>query len=559
MDMLIADKILLKTLDLHAYIHQQRNNPDAAIKGHDAAFTVNSKLEIAYPLQETKIIQHSQNRNRTEEYIELLNAKYNATKDINYVIKAFEAAEASKAPFVNAALISKQLLSRYKNDSLVVRKNKLAYELATYDTYILKEKQKEDIANITLIQEWNSTYSKRAIELQEVNKHLQKKYPTLLATKAKISAQKLQNKLKKDNLTLIEYFFGKHTVYQFIIDADTIQLKTITEDIKDFKKNVRAYIGYFNNASAISNNILGFSQISFDLYQALHIPDVKNTVIIPDGLLNFVPFETLLTRQNTTLSFQNMPFLLKSSTVNYEISADKYLRSHGSKKVPPSVLGFFPVFENTNRALPFSLEEKNSIQENFEGLFLEKNEASYARFLDEAEKHTILHLSTHAEAGSFSRPASIQFSDQNILVNQLYGLELTADLVVLSACETGIGTLSKGEGPLSIGRGFQYAGIQNVLFSLWNVNDKTTSQLMQFFYQNLHRSESKGYAIHTAKLDYLASPTISNAQKSPYYWAAFVYYGSNQASKTSSYNWILILGILLLIILFLLGIRQKVT
>jgi len=110
MDMLIADKILLKTLDLHAYIHQQRNNPDAAIKGHDAAFTVNSKLEIAYPLQETKIIQHSQNRNRTEEYIELLNAKYNATKDINYVIKAFEAAEASKAPFVNAALISKQLL-----------------------------------------------------------------------------------------------------------------------------------------------------------------------------------------------------------------------------------------------------------------------------------------------------------------------------------------------------------------------------------------------------------------------------------------------------------------
>lgn len=145
-------------------------------------------------------------------------------------------------------------------------------------------------------------------------------------------------------------------------------------------------------------------------------------IIIPDGLLNFVPFETLLTAQNTTLNFQNMPFLLKNSMINYEISADKYLRSHGNKKGTPSVLGFFPVFENTDRALPFSIEEKNSIQENFEGFFSEKKEASYARFLDEAPKHNILHLSTHAEAGSFSRPASIQFSDQNILVNQLYGL-----------------------------------------------------------------------------------------------------------------------------------------
>lgn len=131
--------------------------------------------------------------------------------------------------------------------------------------------------------------------------------------------------------------------------------------------------------------------------------------------------------------------------------------------------------------------------------------------------------------------------------------------MVLSACETGVGTLSKGEGPLSIGRGFQYAGVQNVLFFLWNVNDKTTSQLMQFFYQNLHRSVSHGYVVHTAKLDYLASTSIANAQKSSYYWAAFVYYGSYQATKTSSYNWILILGIFLLIMLFLLGIRQKVT
>ena len=557
-EILIADKILLKALDVHSYIYQQLNKLHDAIKIYETAFEVNLKLETAYPLQETKIIQHSQNRNRTEEYIQLLYSLYLETEDIQYVVKAFEAAETSKAPFVNEALISKQLLSRYKNDSLIVRKNQLTYELSNYDTYILKEKQKGNAATIPNSQEWTSTYSKLSIELKEVNKNLQEKYPILLSDNKKISVKKLQKKLKKDDLTLIEYFFGEQSIYQFIIDGTTIRIQKITNP-ENFRKTVLDYIDYFNNASAITNNSIGFSQSSFNLYQALHIPDTGNKLIIPDGLLNFVPFETLLTKKSNALNFQKMPFLLKYGIITYEISANKYLRSKNKNNSKSSILGIFPVFENTTRALPFSLEEKYSIEEKFEGLFLEKNEASYTRFLEEAEKHTILHLSTHAEAGSFSRPASIQFSDQNILVNQLYGLQLTAQLIVLSACETGIGTLSKGEGPLSIGRGFQYTGIQNTLFSLWNVNDKTTAQFMKLFYENLDISESNSYATHAAKLDYLNSQNISNAQKSPYYWAAFVYYGSYQTPNTSSYNWMLITGVFLLIILFLLGIRQKLT
>ncbi|MDH7445461.1 CHAT domain-containing protein [Aquimarina sp. 2201CG14-23] len=555
---LIADRIVLKALDIQAYIYQQIDKPTIAIEAYEAAFEVNSKLNLAYPLQDTKIIQHSQNRNRTETFIDLLYSLYKTTKHQEYVVKAFQAAENSKAPFVNEALVSKHLLSQYKNDSLVSKINILNNSLAQYDTYILKEKQKGEQANIPQIQKWNSSRSTQAIEHSEVTKQLQKKYPNLLFKQGKISIVSLQKKLRQDGLTLIEYFFGKETIYQFKIDADSIEITDIN-NTTDFKNTIQGYIRYFDNASMIINNVEDFSNSSFELYNALNIPATKSILIIPDGLLNFIPFETLLTKKSNSLRFQNMPFLLTSTITSYEISASKYLRSVNTNtdSATRTILGVFPVFENTALALPFSLDEQNLLQQKFDGRFLEKEKATYIQFIDEVENHDILHLSTHAEAGGFSRPASIKFRDQDVLVNQLYGLQLEADLVVLSACETGIGTIAKGEGPLSIARGFQYAGVPNVLFSLWKVNDKTTSELMQYFYKNLHLSNSKAHALYQGKLNYLASEKISNTQKSPYYWAAFVYYGSYQTPSVSNYNWILIIGIFLLIILFLFVIRQK--
>ncbi len=553
---LIADKILLKTLDVQAYIYQQLGKPILAIDIYEIAFEVNSKLNIAYPLQNTKIIQHSQNRDRTEAYIDLLYSMYKTTKKKKYIIKAFIASENSKAPFVNEALVSKQLLSQYKNDSLVIKTNQFHNELAIYDTYILKEKQKGDQANITQIQKWTSLYSNKSIELKETIKKLKRMYPSFLLKQENITIKKLQKKLKQDDLTLIEYFFGKETVYQFHITSDSIEINMI-HDIENFRNVILNYIGYFEKASIIINDITGFSKSSFDTFNALKIPTTKNLLIIPDGLLNFIPFETLLIKKNSSLNFQNMAFLLKLSIVSYEISASKYIRSKNINNNNSKVLGVFPVFEDSTLELPFSLEEKHSIQEKFNGVFLEKKEATYAHFMNEVEKHHILHLSTHAEAGSFLRPASIKFRDQDILVNQLYGLQLKADLIVLSACETGIGALAKGEGPLSIARGFQYAGVQNVLFSLWKVNDKTTSLLMQYFYKNLYSSNSKTYGLHTAKLEYLNSPNISNIQKSPYYWAAFVYYGAYTPSVEPKSIWSIIIGSFLLIVLFLFVIRQK--
>lgn len=548
---LIADRLLLKALDIHAYTYQQTQKPLLAIAAFDLAFDVNSKLNIVYPLQDTRIIQHSQNRNRTEAYIDLLFTIHQTQKEEKYGVQAFWAAEYSKSPLVNEALISKKILSQYKNDSLVSNKNRLNAALTSYETLILKEKLKGEDARIDQIQKWTTAHDTTSIALKEILEKLRHTYPKLLRRQNNISIPALQKKLKKDHTTLIEYFYGNRNIYQFIISRDSFEIKKI-ENPEYFKSTIKKYVHYFDNASMITRDITEFTKNAAELFNVLKIPkQSKKLLIIPDGLLYFIPFETLLLKKTNSMNFSKMPFLIRSTEISYEISAGKYLRSNPKNPQKKTVLGVFPVFENTEKELSFSKNESKSIQYYFNGDFIENEQATYQRFIKLAKEHDIIHLSTHAESGSFSRPASIQFWDQDILVNQLYGAQLNANLVVLSACETGVGRLAKGEGPISIGRGFHYAGVENILFSLWKVNDKTTATVMKNFYQNLNHSIPKAKAIHRAKLDYLDTESISNVQKSPYYWAAFVYYGEIGHSYSLSYFWHKI-GIVLFILIILL-------
>ncbi|MDY8136794.1 CHAT domain-containing protein [Aquimarina sp. 2201CG5-10] len=549
---LIADKILLKALDIQAHIYEKLEYPEKAIQAYKLAFNVNEKLNTLYPLQDTKIIQHSQNRNRTESYINLLFSLYSSTNNSQYAELAFKAADYSKAPFVNEALLSKKTLLQYKNDSLVTQQNTLNTELAEYETLILKEKLKGDIASIDQIQKWTTIYDTKTITLKKITKSLNEKYPIILNSKKDLSILKLQKKLDSDKTLLIEYFYGNSVIYQFTINPDQIIITKI-KDVGQFTETIKNYIHYFDKASTIINDIKKYNQGALEAYKALKIPEQeKKLLIVPDGILNFIPFEALVTNTTTAIRFKDIPFLLKSSQISYEISASKYLRTSSKDKDHKNILGVFPVFEKTHLELPFSLTESKSIQQYFKGQYLEKEEATYNNFQQKANDHNVIHLSTHAVAGDFLRPASIKFRDQDIFVNQLYPLQLQADLVVLSACETGIGKLIKGEGPISISRGFQYAGIENTLFSLWKINDKTTSQFMKGFYQNLQNDPNTSKSLHLAKLDYLNDETISNFQKSPYYWAAFVYYGEIQDTETKISLWYIISIIsFLLIIVFL--------
>ena len=158
---------------------------------------------------------------------------------------------------------------------------------------------------------------------------------------------------------------------------------------------------------------------------------------------------------------------------------------------------------------------------------LDKKATKYA-FESLVGDYRIVHLATHGKAndkiGDYCFLAFTEQKDsvQNELlyVRDIYNLRLNADLVVLSACETGIGELRRGEGVISLARAFAYAGAKSLVTTLWSVNDKSTLNIMEGFYRQLRKGAPKNQALWQAKLDYLAKSKSEMAH--PFFWAAFV-------------------------------------
>ncbi|HQE34785.1 MAG TPA: CHAT domain-containing protein, partial [Flavobacterium alvei] len=368
-----------------------------------------------------------------------------------------------------------------------------------------------------------------------------------------IDVKSLYAKLEKGKSILMEYFSGFERMYIFTLANQRIKLEHINITDTAIPKII-SFLDYFSDANKIIDDISGYNHYGNSIYKMLQLPTnwtYQNLVIIPDGILCFLPFEALITKESTTTNFAQMHYLLNDFRIAYNNSATFYLNGKTASSDKKSVLGIFPVFEKTNYELTFSKKEMQSIKNDFDGKYFKNSNATFDNFKMNAPNYSILHLSTHATSGDTETPASIKFYDREILYSELYNLNISTDLVVLSACETGIGKLYKSEGAMSVARGFQFAGAQNLLFSLWKVNDYTTSVFMADFYANIKNGSSYLEANHQAKLDFLNDKSVSNAKKSPYYWSAFVYYGGIEtAEKPTNYSFY-ILGLLLLIGLFL--------
>ncbi len=523
-NILYAETVLLDALDLQAELFLTQNQPKKALESYQLAFHIEDLFQAMLVYENSKIITQIRNRNRTEKCLQIYYSLFQKEKKINYLEAAFLLAEQTKSA------VLKQSILDMKNQS---REEKLIVEqLQNWANFIVKEQQKLDDADISKIS--------NAIQKQnELMLLLKSKTAKESKTLREFIITDLYSKLEKEKAILVEYFAGKEHLYVFTIENKSIQLRVIAERFGE-NSVIRKFLSFFKDANAIVENPTAFNHQANITFQHLQLPkskSSKNLILIPDGILNFLPFEALISERNSTTSFAKMNFLLNDFTIGYNNSADFYLNSIPFQHQKESILGLFPVFEKTNLELTFSKNEKLKIQSYFDGMYLENQKATFQNFKQKATNYSIIHLSTHASSGDIYEPASIQFYDQKVLYSELYHLEMQPDLVVLSACETGIGKLYKAEGAMSVARGFQLAGAQNLLFSLWKVNDYTTSVLMDKFYYNVKNGKSYFESTHQAKLYYLKDERIPNAKKSPYYWSAFVYYGTLE-NKESSRFWI---------------------
>jgi hypothetical protein len=536
---LYAETVLLDALDLQSDLFLAQNQSQKALESFSLSFHIEELFQSLILYENSKIITQIRNRNRTEKCINIYQSLFEKEGKSIYIEKAFQLAEKSKSVVLKEHLVNNK--KKYGKEKLILE------QLQKSNTFIIKEQQKIEQADITKINEAIKKQNQLMLLLKETQSNTKsQRYET-------IDIKDLYAKLEKDNAVLIEYFWGTKTVYSFTLQNNQIVIKSFCTG-QMCGEAVPRFISFFIKANSITDNIILFKKEAFSAFNILNLPtksSYKNLIIVPDGILNFLPFEALITKESSTTNFAQMHYFLNDFKIAYNNSASFYLEGKSISSSKKSVLGIFPIFEKTNYELTFSKAEMQSIKLNFDGQFFNNSNATFDNFKRNAANYSILHLSTHATSGDIETPASIKFYDREILYSELYNLNINPDLVVLSACETGIGKLYKSEGAMSVARGFQFAGAQNLLFSLWKVNDYTTSVFMEDFYKNIKNGQSYLEANANAKLDFLKDKSISNAKKSPYYWSAFVYYGGIETAATPTHYYFYILGLLILIGLFL--------
>ncbi len=397
---------------------------------------------------------------------------------------------------------------------------------------------------------------------------LSKNYPAYYNLKYKddkIDLEELRNNILDKNKLVISYTIADDYIYSISINKNKEQFLKIP-----FSKNMSDTITQFYSLIT-KPDLSGVEKLRSNaeqLYTSLLYPilkdfDEEELIIIQSGILHYIPFEVLIDNKGM--------YLLHSRTISYNSSLSSLMELKNKKiKNNGKLLAFAPQFENASRSLDVSTkfspllynitEVKNINNHIRSDLYLDR-EANIKNFNEIASGYQVIHLATHATANDeFPDYSYLAFSESDssastLFIKDLYNKQINAQLVTLSACQTGIGQLQKGEGMMSMSKGFYYAGAKSIVKSLWKINDKSTALLMDNLYKELSKGKSKDEALRNAKLSYLAS-TDDEILKHPYYWAAFVVSGDT-AAILSNYNlYFVIFGLLIILALVFLIFRK---
>ncbi|MEM9821346.1 MAG: CHAT domain-containing protein, partial [Bacteroidota bacterium] len=511
-----------------------------------------------------------------ERAIDIYYQLYQLKGKEKYLERIFALMEVSKASVLKEALQkNKAILLSNIPDSLLRQEKDQRLRIAELQKKIslkqlnLSEQDSLYVKDSVYIEQLTVEMGNEQENYQQFLQDLKIAYPEFASTNEKVPAptiQAIKNRLSDFDGILLEYFTGQSSIYLLAIDAKGGQLVKIDRS-DQLNEAINQLLTYFQSAAAIGQAPDQYLANAQQLFYQLFPPgwevnaDNRQLILIPDGILKYIPFEALVVGevgQNYTLS--NAPYLLKDHTITYAYSAALFLFEEVNEegkmllKVAPGFLegerGQVPL---AHSQLEFSLPGVHELL---------GAKANLQNFKQYAGNSKVIHLSTHAAANPLTNSAQIELVDTAMYLPEIYGMNLKTDLVVLSACESGMGKMEKGEGVISLGRAFRYAGASSIISSLWKVNEASTATIFTNFYDQLKLGTPKASALRQAKLNYLEQAG-SDLKKSPFYWSSFVYFGSNDAldlrTSPAYYPWIwmpIVLLVLFLMSRILLRRRQ---
>ncbi len=476
--------------------------------------------------------------------IEASYQRYKNTANQVYIDTAFTFFERSKSTILLDALY-KNNATRFSGipDDLLEREKVLKVTIAQLEKKFKTQDEK--------IQDQLFKYKR---EYETLIQNIEVNHPAYFDLKHNtqvVSIPKVQKSLHPGELVL-SYFYGDNAVYVISITNKDKSIVKISTDNTDIQNILELQKMISDPKTTISN----LAKASFQIYQKFVAPAITNTgikkiVIMPDGILRNIPFEVLNTSNTKN------DYLLNTVNISYINSATLWFQLQNSNKNKnESLLAFAPSFNNDSdfSNLPNATREVVQINQFFKGNVFVDKEATLENFKTNIKNHNIIHLATHAQTDNeIPEYSFLAFTpDKNkeylLYVNDLYAMNINAEMVTLSACKSGVGDLKKGEGLLSLSRAFFYAGAKSLVYTLWNINDSSSSEIMEKFYENLSDGASKDEALRNAKLTFLEKHKEDNF-KHPYYWSSFIISGNTTPLVSDSYLvWYVVASVLLIAI-----------
>jgi CHAT domain-containing protein len=404
------------------------------------------------------------------------------------------------------------------------------------------------------------------------------RYPAYLRTKyesASVKLPVLRGQVNQLDAVFVEYFWGFDNIFALVISGDSTGFYRVGSPA-DVEAQVVALVGQLNvRANQYSPEaVAAFANASNDVYNALVKPfreimsGRKRLIIVPDGPLMQVPFETLVTTVEPGVGYNRLAYLLNDYIVSYSFSGYYFANERKAPSRDPSLLAFGFTGRSDVRSgdassteIAGSETELLALSEKFpEGTYLYGAGVTENNFKIKAGDYDLLHLAVHGNGDTGEDySATLYFRDADgpedgrLYWYELYGMNLRASLAVLSSCESGIGKTYRGEGMLSMANAFTFAGCSNVVMGLWKVDDQVSVKLMDTFYSELLQGMAIDEALALAKRTYLASADQVSAN--PKIWGSLVAYGEAQIVRPDELHtgWfvlaltVLVVGIFLLI------------
>lgn len=438
--------------------------------------------------------------NKQDVYCRLINVLYQAKE----YEAAFEYVERSKA----RALVD--LLATTRNFKISGNGEK---EIRTALT--LNESLEKEAINQDNYIDKNKT---RGISIK-ARQDLKNKSPEL-ASLVTVTSEPLAELLKylSQDEELIEYYYSNEDMYAFIISGRA--LKVIKLDRKGLEEDIQKLRGLLERPGSSAN------LVSSRLYHRLFSPlekhiEKKNLTIVPHGVLHYVPMNALHDGNGYLIDHFSLRMVPSANVLKY-LNAKKY----GKRK---NILIFGnPDLGNPRYSLKYAEQEALSVASILpQSKVLLRKKATLGALREHATEYKYIHFATHGQFNSEAPLASAIFlapdfySNGQLTVDKLYSMQLDADLITLSACETGLGKIAKGDDIIGLTRGFFYAGCSVIVASLWKVDDKATAYLMKNFYQELNRN-NKRESLRIAQLK------TKKQYPHPFYWASFQLTGNDK-------------------------------